>query len=222
MTPISNWHLDRLEIMAVVLVFMSWSAQTTVVAFINHQGGLRFLPLYKPASRLLWAQRNLRSVRVVHVQDFLNEGADSTPGQSKQYSAPLVRRMWTFLRQKRTLPQPNLLFKGNGRTGSEVAVSATLCLLLQVISWIREEACAVLLVAPVTVSNSLGEIFSPKQEGHYSTPNQSCGTCVFGPLMGASSLFAGSHENNLRGKGPLHKASLLPEPLVPSLENRPC
>lgn len=46
------------------------SDNVTVVAYINHQGGLRSHPLNK------LAQYNLRSVRAVYVPGSLNQGAD--------------------------------------------------------------------------------------------------------------------------------------------------
>ncbi len=53
------------------------SDSMTVVAYINHQGGLRSHSLYRMARRLLlWAQNELLSLRAVHVPGSLNLGAD--------------------------------------------------------------------------------------------------------------------------------------------------
>ncbi len=53
------------------------SDSMTVVAYINHQGGLRSHTLCRMARRLLfWAQKELLSLRAVHVSGRLNLGAD--------------------------------------------------------------------------------------------------------------------------------------------------
>lgn len=53
-----------------------WESMT-VVAYINHQEGLWSHVLNKLAYRLLlWAQHNLRSVRVVHLLGSMNTEAD--------------------------------------------------------------------------------------------------------------------------------------------------
>ncbi|XDV39639.1 hypothetical protein PO909_008842 [Leuciscus waleckii] len=53
------------------------SDNMSVVSYINRQGGLRSRNLYRLAERLLvWAQRNLRSLRAAHVPGLLNIGPD--------------------------------------------------------------------------------------------------------------------------------------------------
>ncbi|KAI2647353.1 ORF V: Enzymatic polyprotein [Labeo rohita] len=50
---------------------------TSVVSYINHQGGLRSRPLYKLAHQILvWSQGKLLSLRAVYVPGHLNLGAD--------------------------------------------------------------------------------------------------------------------------------------------------
>ncbi len=50
---------------------------TSVVYYINYQGGLRSRPLYRLARQiLLWAQGKLLSLRAVYIPGYLNQGAD--------------------------------------------------------------------------------------------------------------------------------------------------
>ncbi len=86
-----EWHLhiNCVEMMAVCLALKTFlpalkghhvldrSDKTTVVAYINHQGSLRSRPLHRMTRRLLlWARRELLSLRAVHVPGRLNQGAD--------------------------------------------------------------------------------------------------------------------------------------------------
>ncbi len=53
------------------------SENMTVMAFINHKGGLRSWPLYKMVKHLfLWAQCNLRSLRAVRMLGIMNQVED--------------------------------------------------------------------------------------------------------------------------------------------------
>nr|XP_054606384.1 uncharacterized protein LOC129166858 [Nothobranchius furzeri] len=82
-------HINYLELLAVFLAlrrflpFLSGhhvlvrTDNTTTVAYINHQGGLRSMRLHTLARRLiLWCSRHLLSIRATHVPGVLNRGAD--------------------------------------------------------------------------------------------------------------------------------------------------
>ncbi|KAI2646795.1 UvrABC system protein C [Labeo rohita] len=57
---------------------------TSVVSYINHQGGLRSRPLYKLAHQILvWSQDKLLSLRAVYVPGHLNLGADILSRQGR-------------------------------------------------------------------------------------------------------------------------------------------
>ncbi|XP_048024136.1 LOW QUALITY PROTEIN: uncharacterized protein LOC125253920 [Megalobrama amblycephala] len=84
-----SWHINCLEMMAVFLALRVFlpdlrghhvlvrSDNTSVVAYINHQGGLRSRPLYKLAHQiLLWSQGKLLSLRAAYVPGVQNIGAD--------------------------------------------------------------------------------------------------------------------------------------------------
>lgn len=78
-------HINCVEMMAVCLALKTFlpalkghrilvrSDNTTVVAYINHQGGLRSCPLYRMTRCLLfWAQSKLLSLQAVPVPGILN------------------------------------------------------------------------------------------------------------------------------------------------------
>nr|XP_054607225.1 uncharacterized protein LOC129167121 [Nothobranchius furzeri] len=82
-------HINYLELLAVFLAlrrflpFLSGhhvlvrTDNTTTVAYINRQGGLRSMRLHTLARRLiLWCSRHLLSIRATHVPGVLNRGAD--------------------------------------------------------------------------------------------------------------------------------------------------
>ncbi|KAF7221522.1 putative LOC107375874-like protein, partial [Nothobranchius furzeri] len=82
-------HINYLELLAVFLAlrrflpFLSGhhvlvrTDNTTTVAYINRQGGLRSMRLDTLARRLiLWCSRHLLSIRATHVPGVLNRGAD--------------------------------------------------------------------------------------------------------------------------------------------------
>ncbi|XP_056116181.1 uncharacterized protein LOC130092365 [Rhinichthys klamathensis goyatoka] len=84
-----NLHINYLEMLAVFLTMKHFlpflkghhvlvrTDNTTVVAYINRQGGLRSLPLHMLARKLiLWSNANLSSLRATHVQGVMNRGAD--------------------------------------------------------------------------------------------------------------------------------------------------
>lgn len=87
--PVSVWHINRLEMRAVMLALKTFRPQlerqhvlvrtdnTTVVSYINRQGGIHSKALFEQAaSLLLWADRHLLSIRAAHIPGILNRGAD--------------------------------------------------------------------------------------------------------------------------------------------------
>ncbi len=87
--PQIRWHINRLELEAVFLALKEFQAQlerqhvlirtdnTSVVAYINRQGGVRSKALCKQAAMLLlWADSCLLSIRATHIPGLLNRGAD--------------------------------------------------------------------------------------------------------------------------------------------------
>ncbi|KAI2644351.1 ORF V: Enzymatic polyprotein [Labeo rohita] len=92
------WHINCLEMLAVLRALKHFlpdlighhvlvhTDNTSMVYYIDHQGGLRSCPLYKLAHHiLLWSQGKLLSLRAVHVPGHLNMGADIL---SRQGSRP--------------------------------------------------------------------------------------------------------------------------------------
>ncbi|KAI2646546.1 Transposon Ty3-G Gag-Pol polyprotein [Labeo rohita] len=84
-----TWHINCLEMLAVFRALKHFlpdlrdrhvlvrTDNTSVVSYINHQGGLRSRPLYKLAHQILvWSQDKLLSLRAVYVPGHLNVGAD--------------------------------------------------------------------------------------------------------------------------------------------------
>ncbi len=90
-----GWHINRLELLAVFLALQHFSRllngrhvlvrmdNTTVVSYLNHQGGLRSRTLCRLARNvLLWTQNRFLTIRAVHVSGHLNFGADMLSRQS--------------------------------------------------------------------------------------------------------------------------------------------
>ncbi|KAL0199702.1 hypothetical protein M9458_002889, partial [Cirrhinus mrigala] len=84
-----TWHINCLEMLAVFQALKHFlpdlrdrhvlvrTDNTSVVSYINHQGGLRSRPLYKLAHQILvWSRDKLLSLRAVYVPGHLNLGAD--------------------------------------------------------------------------------------------------------------------------------------------------
>ncbi len=75
---------------------------TSVVSYINHQGGLHSRPLYKLAHQILvWSQDKLLLLRAVHIPGHLNVGADilSRQGQRPKkwiLHPEVVKQIWSF------------------------------------------------------------------------------------------------------------------------------
>ncbi|XP_067245130.1 uncharacterized protein, partial [Chanodichthys erythropterus] len=89
-----SWHINRLEMMAVFLALKHFlpdlrgfhvlvrTDNTAVVAYINHQGGLRSRRLYYLARQiLLWSQGKLLSLRAAYIPGHQNGGADALSRQ---------------------------------------------------------------------------------------------------------------------------------------------
>lgn len=87
--PWTGQHINVLELRAVCLALQHFlpylkrqhvlvrSDNTTVVAYVNHQGGLRSRLLHEMARELLlWAHTHLMSLRAAHVPGILNRAAD--------------------------------------------------------------------------------------------------------------------------------------------------
>ncbi|XP_073720453.1 uncharacterized protein [Misgurnus anguillicaudatus] len=108
-----SWHINCLEMMAVFYALRCFiphlrghhvlvrTDNTSVVAYINHQGGLRSRPLYKLARHiLLWTQGKLLSLRAVYIPGCLNRGADVLsrqglrPGEWRLHPQ-VVESIWT-------------------------------------------------------------------------------------------------------------------------------
>ncbi len=84
-----SWHINHLEMLAVFLALKNFLADlrghhvlvrsdnTSVVSYINHQGGVRSRPLCKLACQiLLWSQGKLLSLRATYIPGVHNIGAD--------------------------------------------------------------------------------------------------------------------------------------------------
>ena len=77
----SGRHINTLEPRAVLLAHhvLVRTENTTVVAYINHQGGLRSYRLNLMARELLWAQGHLASLHAAHLPAILNVAVDMLP-----------------------------------------------------------------------------------------------------------------------------------------------
>ncbi|MGH0123816.1 UNVERIFIED_CONTAM: hypothetical protein FKN15_029938 [Acipenser sinensis] len=70
----------------------AWAENTTVVAYINHNGGLRLPSLHRVAHKLfLWAHKNLLSLQAVHL-----------PGVKKLGSGPSLKEVLSTSEWRRT------------------------------------------------------------------------------------------------------------------------
>ncbi len=87
--PQIRWHINRLELEAVFLALKEFRAQlerqhvlirtdnTSVVSYINRQGGIRSKALCEQAAiLLLWVDSRLLSIRATHIPGLLNRGVD--------------------------------------------------------------------------------------------------------------------------------------------------
>ncbi|XP_032363038.1 LOW QUALITY PROTEIN: uncharacterized protein LOC116675032 [Etheostoma spectabile] len=106
-------HINYLELLAVFLALRRFlpllnghhvlvrTDNTTTVAYINRQGGLRSRQLHTLARRLiLWSSRHLLSLRATHVPGALNHGADLLSRGAPLYGnwtlhPAIVGQVWT-------------------------------------------------------------------------------------------------------------------------------
>lgn len=106
-------HINWLELLAAFLALRHFlpllrnhhvlirTDNTTVVAYINRQGGLRSRPLHMLARRLImWSSINLLSLRATHIPGALNLGADLMSRGNPRYGdgtlhPHVVTQIWT-------------------------------------------------------------------------------------------------------------------------------
>ncbi|KAL3999504.1 Ran GTPase-activating protein 1 [Sarotherodon galilaeus] len=106
-------HINWLELLAAFLALRHFlpllrnhhvlirTDNTTVVAYINRQGGLHSCPLHMLARRLImWSSINLLSLRATHIPGALNLGADLMSRGNPQYGdwtlhPHVVTEIWT-------------------------------------------------------------------------------------------------------------------------------
>ncbi len=87
--PKLHWHISCLELLAIHLALNHlkrrlWAEHvlvrtenTATVAYINRKGGLRSRRMSQFARHLLlWSQKHLRSLHVIHILGLLNQTAD--------------------------------------------------------------------------------------------------------------------------------------------------
>ncbi len=156
--PQTRWHINRLELEAVFLALKEFQAQlerqhvlirtdnTSVVAYINRQGGVRSKALCKQAAMLLlWADSRLLSIRATHIPGLLNRrgrhafkeenssrGMEVTPRVGSDDLEPLRGSRSGFIRYERECTLPVVLLSvplpvGRGRAHSALADSQALC-----------------------------------------------------------------------------------------------
>ncbi|XP_016396995.1 uncharacterized protein LOC107730646 [Sinocyclocheilus rhinocerous] len=112
-----TWHIKCLEMLAVFRALKYFlpdlrdrhglvrTDNTSVVSYINHQGGLHSRPLYKLEHQiLLWAQGKLLSLRAIFIPGHLNVGADVLPRQGPRpgewmLHPEVVKQIWRVFGQ---------------------------------------------------------------------------------------------------------------------------
>jgi hypothetical protein len=141
-------HINCLEMKAVGLALNAFLSSLrghhvlvrtdnmSVVAYINHQGGVRSGGLHAMArDLLLWAQNNLSSLRAAHIPGIQNLGADMlsrgntppepTDGQSNIGSVWQGRNQPVRLEKQH--PLQSVLLEGQGRVGPRLAQQPPVC-----------------------------------------------------------------------------------------------
>ncbi|XP_039904294.1 uncharacterized protein LOC120744181 [Simochromis diagramma] len=105
-------HINWLELLAAFLALRHFlpllrnhhvlirTDNTTVVAYINRQGGLRSRPLHMARRLIMWSSINLLSLRATHIPGALNLGADLMSRGNPQYGdwtlhPHVVTQIWT-------------------------------------------------------------------------------------------------------------------------------
>ncbi len=111
-----TWHINCLEMLAVLRGLKNFlpdlrdhhlvrTDNPSVIAYINHQGGLSSCPLCRLACQIVvWAQGRLRSLRTVYIPQHPNMGADvllrqgSRPGEW-MLQPDMVKQIWRVFNQ---------------------------------------------------------------------------------------------------------------------------
>ena len=143
------------------------SDNMAVVSYINRQGGLNSISLYRLAKRLLlWAQHNLRSLRAVHVPGLLNVGPDrlsrnNVPTGEWSLHPQTVRLLWErfgkaevdLFASHENAHCPAFFSKTDSALSQRwprcpLYAFPPVSLLPQVLERVRKTKCPVLLVAP--------------------------------------------------------------------------
>ncbi len=147
-------HINCIKMMAVCLVLKTVlpalkehlvlvrSENTMVVAYINHQGGLRSCPFDRMTQcLLLWAQKELLSLQAVYVPDSLNQEADMLSRNNValgewNLQLQMVQMIWSFLGKTEVdlfasgdnCPCPTYFFKAARCSGPRLAQQPSICL----------------------------------------------------------------------------------------------
>ena len=147
------------------------SDNVSVVSYINRQGGLRSLTLYRLTRRLLvWARSNLLSLKAAHVPGLLNIGPDrlsrnQVPTGEWSLHPQTVQLLWRkfgraevdLFASQENAHCPEFFSKSKDALTHEwprrpLYAFPPVSLLTQVVERVREERCSVLLVAPLWTS----------------------------------------------------------------------
>ncbi|KAI2659094.1 ORF V: Enzymatic polyprotein [Labeo rohita] len=145
-----TWHINCLEMLAVFQALKHFlpdlrdrhvlvrTDNTSVVSYINHQGGLRSRPLYKLAHQILvWSRGKLLSLRAVYLPGYLNVAADILSRQGPRpgewmLHPEVVKQIWRVfgpaqvdLFATRENTQCPLCSPGAGCHGTDVAEASS-------------------------------------------------------------------------------------------------
>ncbi|KAL0187989.1 hypothetical protein M9458_015088, partial [Cirrhinus mrigala] len=121
------WHINCLELLAVLLALRR-SDNTATVAYINHQGGVRSFCMSQLARHLLlWSQHRLKSLRATHIPGEANRMADSlrveTPPPVDLFASPesthCQLRTGTQLAEGPAQPHRTNLVQSQGGQGTD-------------------------------------------------------------------------------------------------------
>ena len=183
----SSWHINRLELEAVQLALFHWEAEctgqsvlvstdnSTVVAYINKQGGTRSLTLCRHVAQLLlWCRARSISLRARHIPGRLNVLADqlSRRGQIQPTEWSLSPRVFKVLCHRWDRPMVDLFAtRWNTKlplfvsplpdpTATSIDALSTdwegmygyayppVVLLPKVLTKVRSHSCKIMLIAP--------------------------------------------------------------------------
>ncbi|XP_035006832.1 uncharacterized protein LOC118103838 [Hippoglossus stenolepis] len=162
-------HINYLELLAVSLALKHFlpllrgqhvlvrTDNTTVVAYINRQGGLRSRHLNTLAHRLIvWSSSHLLSLRATHVPGTRNWGADLLSRGSPRYKDWKIRpgsSRSLRVRRKHTVPDvllPDRPERPDGGEWPQVLLYAfpPIELITPTLARVRERGHALILIAP--------------------------------------------------------------------------